>query len=119
MKAFSPFHRWVYRSTGGRMGSRWSTGRIPILLLTTTGRRSGRPNVAPVGYIPVDDRFLVIASYGGVPEHPAWYLNAVDHPEVMIELNGEQRPMRVEIAEGDLRARLWSLACERYPMFIG
>ena len=119
MKAFSPFHRWVYRRSRGRLGARWSTGRIPVLLLTTTGRRSGRSHSTPVGYLPIDGRLVLIASYGGVPEHPAWYLNVVAEPDVAIELNGNLRRMRAELAEGEQRARLWAEATTRYPMFIG
>ena len=62
MRAFTPVHRWIYHMSRGRIGTTWTTAGMPVLLLTTTGRRTGTPRTHPVGYIPEDDRLVVIAS---------------------------------------------------------
>jgi hypothetical protein len=69
VSAFSALHRGLYRLSGGRLGG--STGGMPVLLLTTTGRKSGQPRTWPVGYIRDGDRLIVSASAGGEPGHPA------------------------------------------------
>ena len=76
----TPIHRGLYRLTGGRLGGK-AVG-MPILLLTTTGRKSGKPRTRPVGYLPDGDTYVVVAAAGGVPQHPDWYLNLRDNPSV-------------------------------------
>lgn len=117
MKGFTPIHRRVLRASRGRIGQRWSTTRQPLLVLTTTGRRSGEPRSTVVGYIPHGDAFVIVASKGGLPEHPAWYHNLVANPNVRIERNGPVEQRRARVAKGDERERLWQKVCHLYPTF--
>lgn len=117
MRAFTPVHRWIYHMSRGRIGTTWTTAGMPVLLLTTTGRRTGTARTRPVGYIPDDDRLIIIASNAGSPKHPVWYLNLCKHPHVIIELYGGRKRMRAVVAEGADRDRLWSITTTRYPTF--
>lgn len=89
----------------------------PLLLLTTTGARSGKPYTAPMMYIPDGDRLLVIASNLGAPKHPDWYHNLIAHPEVTIETRTETFNANATVIEGAERQRLWASIVERYPFF--
>lgn len=89
----------------------------PLLLLTTTGARSGKPYTAPMMYIPDGDRLLVIASNIGAPKHPDWYHNLVAHPEVTVELGAETFNAIATVIEGVERQRLWTSIVELYPFF--
>ena len=103
----------LYRATGGRIGGRF--GRVQVLLLTTTGRRSGKKRTAPLGYLEEGGRPVVIASFGGSNVHPAWYLNLVANPDVEVQLRGApRRPMRARTASPEERERLWPRAVEMY-----
>lgn len=119
MKAFTPVHRWVLRVSRGRIGQGWSTTSMSLLLLTTTGRRSGKPRTTVVGYIEEGDALVVIASKGGLPEHPAWYYNLVANPEVTVERDGTSTQMRARVAEGEERDRLWKEISTLEPTFVG
>src|SRR5437764_14438205 len=99
--AFSVLNRGLYRMSGGRIGGRMKGA--PILLLTTTGRRSGKRRTLPLLYIEDGDRLAVIASKGGAPEHPAWYRNLTADPQVEVEVGRRRRRMRARTAEGDER----------------
>jgi deazaflavin-dependent oxidoreductase (nitroreductase family) len=117
IKAFTPFHRQVLRTSKGRIGQSWSSTRQPLLLLTTTGRRSGEPRTAVLGYIEDGGRLVVVASKGGLPEHPGWYHNIVANPQVTVERNGTVQPMRATVADAAEHERLWTIVSTRYPTF--
>ena len=104
-----------YRATGGTVTGRFA-GR-PLLLLTTTGARSGRPHTTPLNYSVDGDRLVVIASKGGSPAHPDWYRNLVAHPEVTIELGGETFRARATTAEEPERTRLFDQQAAQMPFF--
>lgn len=106
-----------FRADRGKPGGRWE-GR-PLLLLTTTGARSGQRRTTPMMYIPDGDRLLVIASNAGAPAHPDWYRNLVAHPEVIVEVGSETFEATAVVAEGSERQRLWSRIVELYPFFTG
>ena len=89
----------------------------PLLLLTTTGARSGQRRTTPMMYIPYGDRLLVIASNVGAPTHPAWYHNLVAHPEVTVEVGTETFNATAAVTEGSERQQLWSRIVELYPFF--
>ena len=89
----------------------------PLLLLTTTGARSGQPHTAPMMYIPDGDRLLVIASNVGAPVHPDWYHNLVAHPEVTVEVGAETYDAIAVVTEGEERQRLWTRIVESRPFF--
>ena len=94
-----------------------SQGMLPTLLLTTKGRRSGEPRHSPLIYQPAGDGFVVIASKGGWPTHPAWYLNLQADPEA--EVRAGKRHLRVEArtAKGEERAALWKKMRDAYPPY--
>jgi deazaflavin-dependent oxidoreductase (nitroreductase family) len=89
----------------------------PMLLLTTTGAKSGQRRTTPMMYIPDGDRVLVIASNAGAPAHPDWYRNLVAHPEVTVEVGSETFDGTAVVAEGSERQRLWTRIVELYPFF--
>jgi F420H(2)-dependent quinone reductase len=99
-----------------RAAGRSLPGR-PLLLLTTTGARSGQPRTNPMMYVRLDDRLLVIASAAGSPRHPDWYHNLVAHPAVTVEVDGEEYPATARPAEGADRDALFARIVERYPFF--
>jgi F420H(2)-dependent quinone reductase len=117
MKILGTLHRWLYRGSSGKWG-RTSFGS-PILLLTTTGRRTGRPRTWPLTYLPEGERLIVIASNGGQPNHPAWYLNLRANPHVYVQLRDRTQAMIAQEAQGDERAQLWSRVVREYPAYEG
>ena len=98
-------HAWVYRRSGGRVLGRM--GGQPVLLLQTTGRRSGRPRTTPVQYLADGHTFVVVASDGGAARPPAWYLNLRAHPDAWIDVGGRSVDVRAQEATGQERAELW------------
>ena len=89
----------------------------PLLLLTTTGAKSGQLRTKPMMFIPDGDRLLVIASNAGAAIHPDWYRNLVAHPEVTVEVGNETFKAIASVTEGPERQRLWSRVVELYPFF--
>jgi deazaflavin-dependent oxidoreductase (nitroreductase family) len=112
VKMLSGLHRGVLRASGGRVGGR--IVGMPVLLLTTRGRRSGRPRTVPLTYIRDGGALILVASYGGRPRNPDWFENLVVHPEVDVDLDGERCARRARPAGADERARLWPLVVEAY-----
>jgi len=88
-----------FRANGGIVGGPWLG--VPLLLLTTTGAKSGQPRTNPLGYCVVDGRMVVIASYNGAPDHPAWYRNLAANPTVTIEAGSERFTARAISLDGD------------------
>jgi deazaflavin-dependent oxidoreductase (nitroreductase family) len=104
-------HVQRYRETGGREGHEWKEGST-ILLLTTNGRRTGKPGTTPLIYARDGDRYVVVASQGGAPKHPGWYRNLVKDPEVEVQVLDKVFRARARTAEGEERERLWRKANE-------
>jgi deazaflavin-dependent oxidoreductase (nitroreductase family) len=88
-----------------------------LLLLTTTGAKSGQPRTKPMLYIPDGDRLLVIASNAGAPTHPDWYRNLLAHPQVTVEVGNETFAATATVAEGEERQQLWEKIVALYPFF--
>jgi deazaflavin-dependent oxidoreductase (nitroreductase family) len=109
-------HVRVYRETKGERGYHWRNGS-KILLLTTTGRRSGEPRTTPLIHVADGDRWVVIASKGGAPDHPDWYKNLEADPEATIEVLADEVPVVATTAEGDERARLWGDMTKEWPAY--
>lgn len=105
----------VYRATRGRVLGK--VGRAPVLLLTTTGRRSGQPRTAPVVYLRDGERFIVIGSNAGNASAPAWALNLRANPDAQVEAYGEKVAVRARVTEGEERAELWRRMNEQYAGF--
>jgi deazaflavin-dependent oxidoreductase (nitroreductase family) len=107
------------RLSGGRvMASVLVTG-LPIIALTTTGARSGRPRTVPLVGIPDGDRLILIASNWGQAKHPAWYYNVRATPQVTITHNGQTRPYVAREVMGEERERCWAKAVALYPGYRG
>ena len=105
----------IYRATRGRVFGR--IGRAPVLLLTTTGRRSGRPRTAPVLYLADGERLIVIGSNAGNTNTPAWALNLKANPAAEVEIRGQRRQVTARVAEGAERAELWRRMNAQYAGF--
>jgi deazaflavin-dependent oxidoreductase (nitroreductase family) len=105
----------LYRMSVGRIGGR--VNRAPVLLLTTTGRKSGEPRTVPVVFLAADDNYVVIGSNAGHNRTPAWSLNLKAHPEAEIEIGRRSRSVRARIAVGEERAELWRRHNEQYSGF--
>jgi deazaflavin-dependent oxidoreductase (nitroreductase family) len=110
---FGQEHVQRYRETGGEVGHDWRGA--PTLLLTTKGRRSGEERTTPLIYQPWDGAYLLVASQGGAPEHPAWYLNIQEEPSVEIQVMDERFPVRARIANPDERPAMWRQMTEVWP----
>jgi deazaflavin-dependent oxidoreductase (nitroreductase family) len=110
----SRLHVFIYRASGGRFGGRLREG-APILLLTTTGRRSGKQRTTPLLYLGDAGRYVVIASVGGAPKHPAWYLNLSANEAATIQSGSRKLAVNAQTASPEERARLWPLATQMYP----
>jgi deazaflavin-dependent oxidoreductase (nitroreductase family) len=118
----APALRWagklnvpIYRLSGGRLMGK--IGRAPVLLLTTTGRKSGQQRTAPVVYLADGERLSVIGSNAGNARTPAWSLNLEANPDAEVEVGPERRQVRARIAEGEERADLWRRHNEQYAGF--
>ena len=111
-RGFTSAHTAIYR----RFGLAQRIGDTPVLLLTTTGRKSGRPRTVPVVYVPGEEPVLV-ASNGGGPSHPAWYLNLLTEPRASVDIAGERREVVARTATGEERDRLWARAVQIYPAY--
>src|SRR5687768_4101450 len=105
-KVITAFHRRLYTLSGGRLGS--GIVGMPVLILTTIGRKSGKPRET-VLTTPVQegDVVVIVASYGGDDRHPQWFLNLQADPDVTVTMNGETTPMRARVATAEEKARLW------------
>jgi deazaflavin-dependent oxidoreductase (nitroreductase family) len=115
MKFASGLHEFWYSITGGVVGARMNG--VPVLLLSTTGRKSGRQRTAPLTYLADGDRYVVVASNGGAPKHPSWFLNLRDQPEARVQVGRERMSVRAEVASDEERARLWPKLVERYSSY--
>jgi F420H(2)-dependent quinone reductase len=102
----------LYRLSRGRIGGR--VGKGPVLLLTTTGRKSGEPRTAPVLYLAEGDRYVVINTNAGNAKTPAWSLNLRADPDAEVEVRGKRTEVRARIAAGEERADLWRRHMEQY-----
>jgi deazaflavin-dependent oxidoreductase (nitroreductase family) len=107
LKTSNAIHRGLLKISGGRIG--WDLSHMPVVELTTTGRKSGQPRtVMLTSPVQEGDAIVVVASRGGDDQHPAWFLNLRDKPEVEVALKGKPKQrMRARVATPDERARLW------------
>jgi deazaflavin-dependent oxidoreductase (nitroreductase family) len=105
----------VYRLSGGRLGSK--VGKGPVLLLTTTGRRSGEPRTAPILYLAHGEAMILIDTNGGNEPRPAWSHNLKAKPQGVVEIGRRKFPVTARIAEGAEREELWRAANDQYGGF--
>ena len=112
VKRWSALHRVVYEVSGGRVGRRLVDN--DMLLLTTTGRASGRSHTVPLLYLRDGDSLMVIASYGGRPRDPDWYLNLVANPSVRVQVGPRHREMSARTATAEERSSWWPRVVAAY-----
>jgi deazaflavin-dependent oxidoreductase (nitroreductase family) len=103
-------HMWDSTPLGG-------PGLLPTLLLTTTGRKTGEPRSLPLIYGQDGDAYVIVASKGGLPHHPVWYLNLEADPECELMVGPKKVRARARVAEGEERDRLWARMAEIYPPY--
>src|SRR6185437_3261950 len=104
-----------FRANGGHVGGNFEGA--PMLLLHTTGAKSGQERIHPLMFLQVDGVCAVFASKGGAPTNPNWYYNLLAHPNATIEIGTETRAVTARVAEGDERDALWTTQKARYPGF--
>jgi len=102
-----------YLETDGEKGHIWQG--VPTLLLTTKGRKSGKPYTTPLIYGKDGDNFLIVASRGGADHHPQWYLNLVAESEIEVQVLADKFRARARAAEGEEKARLWKTMTAVWP----
>jgi deazaflavin-dependent oxidoreductase (nitroreductase family) len=113
VKFFGKAHKAIYRMSGGRLLARM--GEAPMFLLTTTGRKSGKPRTTPLLYIEEGDGFAIVASFGGSPAHPSWYLNLEKNPRATVQIEERVIPVIASTASPDEKKRLWPRFTAIYP----
>jgi deazaflavin-dependent oxidoreductase (nitroreductase family) len=115
---YNAFNRQVieeFRANGGKVGGMFAGA--PMLLLTTTGAKSGQARVSPMVYTTDNDRMVIIASKGGAPSHPDWFHNLRANPEVTVEVGTETFPARATVPEGAERQGLFDQMAAQMPNF--
>jgi deazaflavin-dependent oxidoreductase (nitroreductase family) len=112
---FGQEHVNRYVETDGEVGYDWNGA--PVLILTTTGRKSGEPRSLALIFGRDGDSYVLVASKGGQPKHPAWYVNLVEQPEVELQVKGDRFRARARTAEGDERERLWRAMNAIWPPY--
>jgi deazaflavin-dependent oxidoreductase (nitroreductase family) len=115
MTLFGQEHVDRYVATDGEEGHEWEGTQT--LILTTTGRRSGESRTHALIYAPHGDDYVVVASKGGAPQNPAWYLNLEANPEVEIQVKGAKLHARARTAHGAERAELWPIMTGEWPAY--
>ncbi len=103
-------HNWDSTPLGG-------PGILPTLLLFTTGRKSGQTRTLPLIYGKAGDAYVIVASKGGAPSHPAWYLNLADQPVCQIQVGSARFDVKARTSSGDERKKLWPLMTDIYPPY--
>lgn len=104
-----------FRANQGKVGGPYANA--PLLLLTTTGAKSGKTYINPLAYTKDGNRLVIIASFGGAPKNPSWYNNLVAHPEVTVEVGSERFRAKATVATGEERQRLYDQQAKQMPNF--
>ncbi len=115
IKWISRANTWLYRTTGGKLGSTFQ--KAPVALLTTTGRKTGRPRVSPLLYLCEGDRVILAASRSGSDKNPMWYLNLKANPQVQVQIKGDVLNLTAHEANKEERQQYWAKLVAMYPTF--
>lgn len=113
-RLFMRGHVSLYRLTGGKVG-----GGKSFLILTTTGRKSGVERNTPLFFFTDADHFIIIASNGGAPKHPTWWLNLQSNPQAKVQIGPRVIPITARQADAEESKHLWSIIAEKYKNFVG
>jgi F420H(2)-dependent quinone reductase len=116
-RVFTGIHAFFYRFTGGKLAGK--VQGLRVLLLTTTGRKTGKARTTPLGHFEYDGGYVIIASYAGFDTHPAWFLNLKSNPRATIQVGNNRLDVLAEIAGPDKRAQLWAQLIELAPGYAG
>lgn len=111
---FGDEHVRRYEETDGAEGYEWKVG-VPTLVLTTTGRKTGQERKFALIFQEIDGHAVIVASKGGAPNHPGWYFNLSEHPEVQVQIKGDKYTAHARTAEGEERAKLWEGMTKVWP----
>lgn len=122
LKIMAKVQVWLFRKTNGRIGSKWRVGagfRKPVqtLLLDHVGRKSGSQFTTPLLYLEFGSDIVIVASQGGLPKHPQWFLNLLANPDTIIQIKAERRSVRARVADAAEREVLWPLLDDLYADF--
>lgn len=112
---FGDEHIRQYEETDGEVGYLWNDATC--LVLTTTGRKSGEPRKFALIFGQDGADYLLVASKGGAPEHPGWYLNLEANPEAVVQVKGDVVPVTARTASAEEKARLWPIMLEQWPYY--
>ncbi|WP_410627760.1 nitroreductase family deazaflavin-dependent oxidoreductase [Amycolatopsis sp. cmx-8-4] len=111
---FGDEHVRRYEETDGEVGHEWRDG-VPTLVLTTTGRKTGQERKFALIYQEVEGDAVIVASKGGAPNHPGWYFNLLEHPEVGVQVKADKYRARARTASGEERSKLWDALAAVWP----
>lgn len=119
MKTMNAVHRCLLKVSFGKVG--WTAGNMPVLELTTIGRKSGQPrSVMLTSPLQEGDNIVIVASRGGDPTHPAWFVNLRDNPQVQVAYKGAStKAMIATVASPEERARMWPIVTATYKNYAG
>jgi deazaflavin-dependent oxidoreductase (nitroreductase family) len=118
MRVVNAFHRNLVQVTGGRVGG--TLAGMPVVILTTTGRKSGQPRTTMLtSPVQQGDNIVLVASYGGDDRHPKWFLNLRDNPDVEVKYKGRKKPMRARVATAEEKDALWPRVTTAYKGYAG
>jgi deazaflavin-dependent oxidoreductase (nitroreductase family) len=114
-KGMTGTHAAIYRASGGKVAGRMFNS--PVLLLITTGRKTGRERTSPLLYLEDGENLVVVGSVGGAPKHPDWYWNLKANPEARVQIKDRTLQVRAEEAKDEEKRRLWRRLVEMYPPY--
>ncbi len=112
-RIFTGIHTFVYRLSGGKLGGTFR--KSPVLLLITTGRKTGKQRATPLLYLPDGKNIVLVASNGGAPKHPTWWLNLQTNPQAEVEIGSQKLRVTARQVNAEERQRLWPLLVDMYP----
>jgi deazaflavin-dependent oxidoreductase (nitroreductase family) len=115
LRAFSSLNRVFYEISGGTLGGKLRGA--PVLLLTTTGRETGKPRTVPLLFLADTNDYILVASSGGAPDNPGWFRNLQANPAVEVQVKRERKPMRARVATAAERERLWPRVVAMYSPY--
>lgn len=114
IRLMSRANTWIFRATAGRLGSHFLRG-APVCLVTMKGRKTGQKRTVPLIYLQDGSDYVIVASKGGMDEHPLWYRNLVANPDAEVEIGRDRIPVRARTASPAEKGRLWPRLLEIYP----